>query len=154
HPARPAAGVPSVAVPRPDISKPTTAAVDWGRRLRWVLLAFVPSSLMLGVTSYVSVDLSPFPLLWVIPLALYLLSFILVFAKWPVPYVGWPHTAIAFLGVPALILLFLVYQQDSFTGNPYRSTLFTFGGFFIVTMVCHGELAKDRPTTRHLTEYF
>jgi hypothetical protein len=49
------------------------------RRIRWVLLAAVPSSLMLGVTSYVSTDLSPFPLVWIIPLSLYLLSFILVY---------------------------------------------------------------------------
>src|SRR5206468_2082292 len=48
-----------------------TAEMTWWRRIRWVLLAAVPSSLMLGVTSYVSTDLSPFPLLWVIPLALY-----------------------------------------------------------------------------------
>ena len=51
------------------------------QRGRWVLLAFVPSSLMLGVTTHLSTDISPFPLLWVIPLALYLLTFILAFAQ-------------------------------------------------------------------------
>ena len=96
-----------MAAPKVDVSRPSTAVVDWKRRLRSDLLAFVPSSLMLGVTSYVSVDLSPFPLLWVIPLALYLLSFILVFAKWPVPWVGGPHSIMAFLGVPVLIILVL-----------------------------------------------
>ncbi len=72
---------PTVALPKKDLSIPNADVVDWKRRLRWILLAFVPSSLMLGVTSYVSVDLSPFPLLWAVPLALYLLSFILVFGK-------------------------------------------------------------------------
>ena len=152
HSGKPAYSMPSVATPKLDVSQPSAAVVDWKRRLRWVLLAFAPSSLMLGVTSYVSVDLSPFPLLWVIPLALYLLSFILVFSKWPVPWVGTPHTIMLFLGVLAIMILFWVLLQGGF--NPFRSTMMTFTGFFLVTMVCHGELAKDRPTTSHLTEYF
>lgn len=151
-PHKPGVAVPSVATTKVDVSQPSKAAVDWQRRLRWILLAFAPSSLMLGVTSYVSVDLSPFPLLWVIPLALYLLSFILVFSKWPVPWVGTPHDIMVFLGVPAIILLFFVNLKGGF--NPFSSTLICFSGFFLITMVCHGELAKDRPTTSHLTEYF
>src|SRR5439155_24197954 len=51
------------------------------RRLRWGLLAFVPSSLMLGVTTHLTTDVAAIPLLWVIPLAIYLLSFILVFSS-------------------------------------------------------------------------
>lgn len=62
-----------------------TAAAAPSLRLQlwWVALAFVPSSLMLGVTTYVTLNLAAIPLLWVIPLTLYLLSFIFVFAKWP-----------------------------------------------------------------------
>ena len=56
--------------------------MTWWRRVRWTMLAAVPSSLMLGITSYISVDLSPFPLLWIIPLALYLTTFIVVFMPW------------------------------------------------------------------------
>src|SRR5438067_776288 len=55
--------------------------LTWRRRLRWVLLAFVPSSLMLGVTLYMSVYVAPIPLFWVIPLALYLVTFILAFGQ-------------------------------------------------------------------------
>ncbi len=62
------------------------------RRLRWIGLAFVPSSLMLGVTTHITTDLSPIPLFWLIPLTIYLLSFILVFSKWPVVWVEAPHT--------------------------------------------------------------
>ena len=51
------------------------------RRLWWVALAFVPSSLLLGVTTYLSTDISPIPLLWVVPLAIYLLTFIFAFAR-------------------------------------------------------------------------
>jgi hypothetical protein len=50
-------------------------------RARWVLLAFVPSSLMLGVTTYLTTDVAPMPLLWVVPLAVYLLTFALAFGQ-------------------------------------------------------------------------
>jgi SAM-dependent methyltransferase len=56
-------------------------APGWARRLRWVALAFVPSSIMLGVTTHVTTDITPMPMLWILPLALYLLSFILVFSR-------------------------------------------------------------------------
>jgi len=59
------------------------------RRLRWVFWAFVPSSLMLGVTTHITTDLAAVPLLWVVPLALYLLTFVLVFARQPVVPRAW-----------------------------------------------------------------
>jgi dipeptide/tripeptide permease len=65
-----------------------TESVSWKRRLRWTVLAFVPSSWMLGVTTFLTTDIAPMPLLWIIPLALYLLTFILAFAaKPPIPHV-------------------------------------------------------------------
>ena len=64
---------PSGAEPAPTI----------GRRLYWVALAFAPSSLLLGVTTYVTTDIAALPLLWVLPLAIYLLSFIIAFGRWP-----------------------------------------------------------------------
>ena len=51
------------------------------RRLYWVLLAFIPSSLLFGVTTYITTEIAPTPLLWTIPLALYLVTFILAFAR-------------------------------------------------------------------------
>ena len=56
--------------------------VRWSERWRWLALAAVPSSLLLSVTSYVTTDLVALPLLWVIPLALYLLTFIVAFGSW------------------------------------------------------------------------
>jgi cytochrome c-type biogenesis protein CcmH/NrfF len=73
---------PAGAAASEDSARPGSAeGVSAGRRLRWVLLAFVPSSLVLGVTTYVTTDLAAVPLLWVIPLSLYLLSFVVVFAR-------------------------------------------------------------------------
>jgi hypothetical protein len=68
--------------PNPETHPPAfEQPLTWGRRLRWLLLALVPSSLLLGVTTYITTDIAPIPLLWVVPLALYLLSFIIVFAR-------------------------------------------------------------------------
>ena len=56
-----------------------TSEITWLRRLRWIALAAVPSSLMLGVTTFMTTDIAAVPLFWIVPLALYLLSFIIVF---------------------------------------------------------------------------
>ncbi len=247
--------------------------VTWARRLRWVALAVVPSSLMLGATTYITTDIAAIPLLWVLPLALYLLSFIIVFGKmslpaqrvavWVLPalfvvgsslaaavflsnpanrsganFLGWagvivgggavgllgaylslratsrsgplqPYVvwllavglllAVAFLGAPAvtdnLTLIWLVragavvgvwfglklfqardpelLHSAMVLALPLLVLLVTFlmlselkvprityavaihlVVLFAVAMVCHGELARDRPDPRHLTEYF
>src|SRR5262249_34543314 len=81
------------------------------RRLRWVGLAAVPTSLMLGVTTFVSTDISAIPLFWIVPLALYLLSFILVFARWPVTWTGSPHDVMVMIQPFVLAALIFVVIQ-------------------------------------------
>jgi hypothetical protein len=120
-----------------------------GRRLRWVLLSFVPSSLMLGVTTYLSTDIAAIPLLWVIPLAIYLLTFILVFARRP-PI---PHAIVVEL-LP-LVMLPLVMVLASRATGPLSLVLPVHPlALFVVALACHGELARDRPAPRHLTEFY
>ena len=63
---------------------PKAQPLEVGQVLRWVVLAFIPTSLMLGVTMYLTTDIAAIPLLWVIPLALYLLTFIITFARQPI----------------------------------------------------------------------
>src|SRR4051812_46054170 len=58
-------------------------AIPWRRKLAWMTLAFVPSSLLQSVTAYLTADIASLPLLWVIPLAIYLLTFVIAFAKSP-----------------------------------------------------------------------
>src|SRR5262245_3642282 len=142
----------AAAAPEPDVrTSPQPDVMTWGRRIRWILLAAVPSSLMLGVTSYASVDLSPFPLLWVIPLALYLLSFILVFSKWPMPWTGMPHTVVVFAAPIAILFMCYIILLRAQSPTVVFAAFFL---FFVIACMCHGELAKDRPTPRYLTEYF
>jgi hypothetical protein len=121
-----------------------------GQRLRWVVLAFVPSSLMLGVTTHITLDIAGIPLFWIIPLALYLLSFILVFAKWP-PVL---HRILA--GVLPLVLLVLVFRilyTATKWGAPATIALHLLT-FFLVALYCHGELARTRPSPRYLTQFY
>jgi spermidine synthase len=119
------------------------------RRLRWLLLAFVPSSLVLGATTYITTDIASAPLLWVVPLSLYLLSFVLVFARRP-PF-GWRAAARLLPG--AGILLALVYLSGA-TEPAWFLILFHLIFLFIASVVCHGQLAEDRPDARHLAEYY
>jgi SAM-dependent methyltransferase len=135
------------ATPRPD-DAPTAL-----RRLRWVGLAAAPSSLMLGLTTYLTTDIASIPLFWVIPLALYLLTFILVFARWPWVWTERPHTIV--LWVQPFCLLFLVLIVVGRQAIPIWLMLGLHTlVFFLTALVCHGELAKDRPAARHLTEFY
>ncbi|MBX9678165.1 MAG: hypothetical protein K2X38_05325 [Gemmataceae bacterium] len=148
---KPSTPTSSSTAPPVSVAKPLDDTMTWARRIRWILLAAAPSSLMLGVTSYVSTDLSPFPLLWAIPLALYLITFILVFMK---RWTEEPHQAVLYIQPILLATMTYFVAARNFTGNPFWATVFSFGGFFVATLACHGELAKDRPSPRHLTEFF
>jgi hypothetical protein len=119
------------------------------RRVHWVALAFVPSSLLLGVTTYATTDLAAVPLLWVIPLAIYLLTFVIVFARRPLLKHPWMVRAQPFVLLPVVMLLLWNQKTMVWLMAPLHLLL-----FFACAMVCHGELAKDRPAARHLTEFY
>lgn len=134
--------------PAATVASPTSG-LSGRRRLRWVLLSFVPSSLMLSVTTYLSTDIAAIPLLWVIPLALYLLTFILVFATRP-PLPHWLMVrALPFALLPLVIVLAARATQPI-----GLLTALHLATFFVAAMVCHGEIARDRPSTQHLTEFY
>jgi hypothetical protein len=135
-----------------DGSRPLSGEVPWLRVLRWVALAFVPSSLMLGATTYITTDIAAIPLLWVTPLALYLLSFIIVFSRVP----SWVHKGMV-LVMPLLVLGQLFFMISGQTTREHwiaYSLCLHLTTLFVVAMVCHGELARDRPAAKYLTGYF
>jgi hypothetical protein len=119
------------------------------RRLRWLLLAFVPSSLVLGVTTYITTDLVAVPLLWVIPLSLYLLSFVLVFARRRRLSRG----LLARVLPGAAVMLVLVYLSGA-AQPAWFLILFHLLFLFAAAVVCHGQLADDRPGASHLAEFY
>ena len=123
--------------------------LSWRRRLRWVALAFVPSSLMLGVTAYFSTDIASLPLLWVVPLSLYLLTLILAFAR---RQIFKPQSVARIL--PGVALIFVLVYLSGAT-QPAWLLIFSHLFFFVVAaMACHGLLAEDRPSVRHLAEFY
>ncbi len=118
-------------------------------RFRWVALAFVPSSLMLGLTTYLTTDIAAIPLLWAIPLALYLLTFILTFARHTLV----PHTLMV-QALPILVLLLMLMLLANVLNPVWLLLAVHLATFFAAAMVCHGELAQERPAPRHLTEFY
>lgn len=137
--------------PAPSVEerRPVSAKIGGARRLRWVLLSLVPSSLMLSVTTYLSTDIAAVPLLWVIPLALYLLTFILVFARKP----PLPH-ALMVRALPILFVALVLVLAMRATEPLSVLVALNLLAFFAASMVCHGEMARDRPDAERLTEFY
>jgi hypothetical protein len=134
------------------VAEPREERLTLVRRLRWIGLTFVPSSLMLGVTAFITTDITPIPLLWVIPLSLYLFSFVVVFS----PSQRMPdliHKVM--VGTLPVMMAVLVLTILIELRNPYwLLILLHLVGFFVVAMVLHGEVARDRPPARNLTEFY
>jgi hypothetical protein len=115
--------------------------------LWWVVLVFVPSSWLMGVTTYLTTDLAAIPLLWTIPLALYLLSFIVVFAR---PLSGLSRMAEAVLPY-AVVPLVLVMSA----GFPHLVWIpLHLLTFFLGAIACHGTLARGRPPVHDATAFY
>ena len=119
------------------------------RRLRWLALSFAPSSLMIGVTTYITADVAAVPLLWVIPLALYLLTFVLAFTK---KQFASPASMNRLMIVAALIATLIL--SSGATEPAWALILANLGFFFVAAMMCHRQLANDRPSVTHLAEYY
>ena len=127
----------------------TVARLTLRRRLRWIGLAFVPSSLMLSVTMYMSTNIAPFPLLWVLPLALYLLTFILAFASRQLVPLPALRRVMPFVVLPLLVIILADASE------PIR---FLIGAhlvaFTVLALLCHTELAHDAPGGESLTIFY
>lgn len=133
-------------MPADDTEAP---APSWILRARWIFLAAVPSGLLIAVTAHISTDVAAAPLLWVLPLSLYLLTWVLVFQSRPLL----PHKFMLMLQPLAImgVILLLAIGID-------QNLLLTLGGhqlcFFIIAMACHGELARTRPAAKYLTGFY
>lgn len=140
---------PAVVIPDAGADDVVAPAPDWTLRARWIFLAAVPSGLLIAVTAHISTDVAAAPLLWVLPLSLYLLTWVLVFQSRPLV----PHAWILLLqplAIAGVILLLAIGGE--------QNLLLTLGGhllcFFIIAMACHGELARTRPAAKYLTGYY
>ncbi|MFN7055798.1 spermidine synthase [Hyphomonas sp.] len=121
----------------------------WRQRLWWLVLAFVPSSLLLGATTHIATDVASAPFLWAPPLFLYIASFVIVFAREPIV------TSATMRQVVPLLAGLALFSLSKASGIP---TLVTFGvhllALFAVAVGCHGLLAESRPEAGRLTEFY
>jgi SAM-dependent methyltransferase len=143
---------PATLPPSAEEDEPETVpSVDWKRRLLWIALAFCPSSLLLGVTTYLTSNIAPVPLLWVGPLALYLLTFIVAFAKRqfiPAKILG---RILPLLVIPLAFTMVLEATDPKLMLPLVTLNLIV---FFLASLLCHSQLAANRPKAVHLTEFY
>lgn len=132
-----------------DVATAPGRPIDAARRLRWILLAAIPSGLLCAVTTFIATDLVSAPLLWVWPLAIYLGSFIVAFSPR-----GQRFIPPAIVAAPAMVTLLWV-PFGSAGGWPVLATLLLeLVALGIVAVALHGRLAADRPDPAHLTEFY
>jgi hypothetical protein len=118
-------------------------------RLRWLALSFVPSSLMIGVTTYITADVAAVPLLWVIPLVLYLLTFVLAFTRKEFASAALLNRLTIVGGLVVTLIL-----ASGATEPAWILILANLGFFFLAALMCHRQLANERPPATHLAEYY
>ena len=125
-----------------------SAPISWREKGILVLLAAAPSSLMLGVTSHLSTDVASAPFLWVLPLALYLLTFVIAFQNRP--WIPLNVTLIIQGATGAIVVLIVAFRSANWS--------LAFGlhltAFFFAALMCHQLLASRRPPPDRLTEFY
>jgi len=144
-PTQPVEAPAAVAIPENSGERPTALQL-----LLWVSLAACASTLLVSITNHMSQNVAPIPLLWVVPLAIYLLTFILafesdkiyqrwIFVPWVAPALGW--------------MAYSLYAGEGNFHIKYSIPIFC-AGLFICCMLCHGELAIRKPAPQHLTLFY
>ena len=134
------------AVPDPQAGGAGDPAPAMGDRLLWIALSAMGSCLLLAVTNHLTQNIASIPFLWVVPLSIYLFTFILCF-----DHPRWYHRGI-FIPLTAVLLPVMAWYSDSldlWTAAP----LYT-AGLFVCCMFCHGELTRLKPAPRHLTTFY
>jgi hypothetical protein len=125
-------------------------ALPLDTKLLWLSLSACGSMMLLAVTNHLSQNVAPVPLLWVVPLALYLLSFAMVFAKRSF-YSRW---FVARLLAVALGCAGYAIHDSSITHAIQISVPLFCSVLFVVCLFCHGELVQRKPAVRHLTSFY
>jgi hypothetical protein len=115
----------------------------------WMGLAAVPAGLLVAVTAHISTDIGAVPLLWVVPLALYLLTFVIVFQARPII----PHHVVL-LAQPFFIVALVATLVLPVAHDILMQIAINLVAFFVIALTCHGELVKRRPPAEHLTAFY
>ncbi|MGJ8637396.1 MAG: fused MFS/spermidine synthase [Phycisphaerales bacterium] len=125
--------------------------ISWKRRMRWMFYAFVPSTMLLGVTSHISMDVASFPMLWVLPLAVYILTMIIAFAVNPSKLVESMRKPVVASLIGAGIIVASNIQSIAIIEAVIAVQMIL---LTTVGLLGHGMLSADRPKASHLTEFY
>ena len=136
--------------PRNEDTEPAPKAPAWSLRLLWIGLAAVPAILLLTVTTHLTQDVAAIPFLWIVPLVLYLLTFILCFETSRL-YWRWFYCALAAAALGAVAWFAVDGHSDL---SLPKSIAGYAAAMFVCSMVCHGELASLKPHPRYLTSFY
>ena len=140
----------SAAVAEPVVTDAPAAPKHlWQQRIWWLACAFVPSSLLVGVTTYISTDVASAPFLWVLPLILYISSFIIVFSKSPSIGLAQVNRLMPYGVAIAAMSLSFVFHAPLFVSLAIHLLV-----LFLAAMLGHGAMAADRPNASRLTEFY
>ncbi len=123
---------------------------------QWLFLAMLPASMVLGLTTYITNMMGAFPMFWLIPLSLYILSFVIAFSRFSPRLIS----LLTYLAVPLLLwVLYSMYDVEMFGDD--EQAYYVFIGLnlqlpvlFLVGLICHGKIAQERPQAKYLTNYF
>ena len=134
-----------------DDARPTL-----GRRALWLGLPACATLMLLATTNHVCQEVAVIPFLWVVPLSLYLISFIITFdhERWYRRRVFGATTALLTLAVAGIHPLASLLDKVNYNLGFSQQVLLYFGALFSICMLCHGELVRLRPSTRYLTEFY
>src|SRR5256714_888342 len=145
----------------PAIGTSLEPAPTWANVARWIVLAAIPSALLISVTSHISTDIAAAPFMWVIPLALYLATFVIVFSRRPILRHAWmvaiePFFIVALVGVMVFEIREIKFGSLALSTTTSLFVLVALHAvtFFVITMVCHGELSRSRPAAQYLTGFY
>ena len=144
------AGLAAAPTTTSPLSAVRSAAPRWLDRMRWLALAATPSLLFLAVTNHLTQNVAPIPLLWVLPLGIYLLSLIICFEG------GQGYRRGLFLPLLPVVLALLalnVFPGELAVGIAGQIAFFS-AALLVCCMVCHGELARLKPAPEHLTAFY
>jgi len=123
-------------------------AIPWSRKALLVVLAAIPSSLMLGVTAHISTDVASAPFLWIMPLALYLLTFVIAFQTRP-----WIPLRVTLM-LQAVTLVLVMTMMGQATSSILILFAAHLAAFFLTALMCHQQMAARRPAPDRLTEFY
>jgi hypothetical protein len=140
----------SVEIASPNVSAAPAAVPSAREKVLWLALSACGSMLLLSFTNHLLENIAPVPLLWVLPLALYLLTFTIAFSRRRF-YSRWP--TVRLLVVALSVIGYAEYEPQFATSMQLGVPVFCVG-LFVCCLFCHGELALRRPAARYLTQFY